>query len=57
MIICVSIAIVGTKLALFVILNGKPNGGIGTSLKDFLQPKTPGFCQSEGWMGRQCLQL
>ena len=47
--LCVSIAMDGTKLPLFVILNGKPNGNIEKQLPSILPAGMLGCTQIRAW--------
>ena len=48
---CLSVAADGTKLPLFVILRGEPDGRIEKSINTILPGNVHGCVQSRAWMG------
>lgn len=57
MTVCVSVACDGTKLPLFVIFKGQPNGKIEKDLDNILPENVFGCCQSKGWMDERSMKI
>ena len=55
--LCVSIAMDGTKLPLFIIFKGKPNGHIDNALKDILPAGVFGCVQKKAWMEDRAMHI
>lgn len=55
--VCVSVASDGTKLPLFLIFKGAPNGKIEKNLSNILPSNVFGCCQSKGWADQRSLDI
>ena len=55
--VCVTVAADGTRLPLFVIFKGSPNGPIAKSLQDIIPKGMYGCMQVKGWMDNRVMQI
>ncbi len=55
--LCVSVALDGTKLPLFVIFKGKSGGSIDRSLADIWPEGIFGCVQKKGWMDDRSMSI
>ncbi len=55
--LCVAVALDGTKLPLFVIFKGQPNGSIARSLPSILPDGIYGCVQEKGWCDERAMNI